>query len=208
MTGRPAQSSRTRRTWVLVVEIMGVLGGVATIIALVLQLPPFASGSSQSAGSPAPGPGPTTPVTPTSGPTTPGPTTPSPTRSEPSITRHLVDLVPDSGGGYVQRVGARALRMQCGTGNSDDRFRDVVYVVPPAESYRSFATTVAAAGPSGTRVQAILILDNAGSTSVTVPTGRTAPLTATTADIRKVTLRILCDSREDVATFTDPGLAG
>lgn len=67
--------------------------------------------------------------------------------------RYLVDLPPDSGGGSVRRSGERSLRMPCGTGESDDRFREVAYAIPPAPGYRAFRTTVAAAvsGTPGSR---------------------------------------------------------
>lgn len=183
------------RWWLtLAVEIATVLGLVVAVISLVLanrgsgNTPPVAAPTTTSA---AP-----VPTAPTAGP------------SAATDTRYLTDLATDSGGGNVQRVGSHSLRMACGTGDSDDRFREVSYVLPPAVDYRSFSSAVSAAGASDTRIQALLLIDNQQVTGPLVPTGSTQPLIWSGGRAGRVTLRIVCDAGATAATFTDPLLMG
>ena len=196
VSARKPRGSRWRLT--LAAEIATILGLVVAIIALVLSqrhdddsgtaAPPAASRSTTNP--PPPGP--------------PTPTTPAPT----GALRYLTDLTPDSGAGFVQRVDAHSLRMMCGTGESGDRFREVGYSVPAAGSYRSFRTVISAAGPRDTQIRAQLFVDNQEIQAPVVTAGSSAPLAWTGEHAGRLRLRITCDQQADVATFTDPALAG
>lgn len=199
-TGVSPRKPRTARWWLtLAVEIATILGLVVAIVALVLgqrhddsgtAAPPTASQSTTNQVPPGPGP--------------PTPTTPAPT----GTLRYLTDLTPDSGAGFVQRVGAHSLRMMCGSGESGDRFREVSYSVPPAVPSRSFRSVISAAGPRDTRIQALLFVDDQQVQGPVVTTGSSAPLAWTGEHAGRLRLRILCDQETAVATFTDPALAG
>jgi hypothetical protein len=208
-TGVSATTKRGRRWWLLAVEIATVVGVLIGAAALLLDHSPFGSsggGSTAAASGNATTPAPTAPSP--SSPSPSGPPTPSGPASAQAAQRYLTDLVPDSGGGNVQRIGPRSLRMACGSGDSDDRFREVSYLVPPAEHYRSFGTVVAAAGARGTRIQAILMFDGLSATEpVTIAAGGSQPLRAGGHQVQRLTLRIVCDPGATAATFSDPGLS-
>lgn len=185
----------------MTVEIATVVGVLVAAAAFLLDHPLF--GGSGAAG-------PTTSsaaVRPTTAGTGGGPT-PASGRPSASPVRYLTDLEPDSGGGFVQRVGSHSLRMACGSGDSDDRQREVSYIVPPALTYRSFASGISAAGLRDTRIKAVLLIDQQQIAAPVVTTGSSAQLTWSGQRAGLVTLQIICDPGATAATFVDPGLSG
>lgn len=180
-----------------------MLGLLVALVGLVLDHNPFGGGSEPALTAAAP----TTTQRPPAPTTTTATTTTPPPPSAPAV-RYLTGLAPDTGGGNVQRVGAHSLRMACGTGESDDKYREVSYLVPPAADHRSFASGVSAAGARDTRIQAQLILDAQSVRSVVVTAGASLPLTWTGPRPERLTLRIVCDPGATAATFTDPALSG
>jgi hypothetical protein len=193
---------RNWRSAEVVGTVIGIVAVLVALVALLLDHPPFGS---RGEAAPQPGPGPTTP---TSGPAPEPPTTSGPTTSGGPPRRYLTDLTPDSGGGYVQRVGSHSLRMACGSGDSDDRQREVSYVLPPAVTYRSFSSGVGAAGSRDTRIQTVLLVDQRQVAAPVLPTGSSTRLTWSGQSAGQLTLRIICDPGATTATFTDPALSG
>jgi hypothetical protein len=119
--------------------------------------------------------------------------------------RFLTDLRPDTGGGNVQRTGAHSLLMQCASGESDDRYREVSYVVPPV-SYRSFTTTAAATGERDTRMQVLLLIDGRLATDPVLLTGTRTQVRWTGDGATRLTLRLICDPGAVAVTFIDPSV--
>jgi hypothetical protein len=196
---------RGLRWWLtLAVEVATVLALVVAVVALLLDHSPFGgrSGGTSPGAAGTSGPNPVRTSEPGRGPTS---AAAQPTAAS---TRYLTDLATDSGGGNVQRVGSHSLRMACGSGDSDDRFREVSYVLPPAVTYRSFTSTVSAAGARDTRIQALLLIDDQQVTAPLVPTGSKETLAWSGERAGRVTLRIVCDAGATTATFTDPLLSG
>lgn len=194
------RARRGPRWWLkLTVEVATIVGVLVAAAALLLDHPPFGGSgagapATSSTGVRSPGTGPGGPAGPSIQPSTP--------------THYLTDLEPDSGGGFVQRVGSHSLRMACGSGDSDDRQREVSYVVPPALTSRTFASGVSAAGLQDTRIKAVLLIDQREIEGPIVTTGSTARLTWSGERAGQVTLRIVCDPGATAATFVDPGLSG
>ena len=108
----------------------------------------------------------------------------------------------------MQRVGSHSLRMACGSGDSDDRFREVSYVLPPAVTYRSLTSTVSAAGARDTPDPGTVVDRRQQVTAPLVPTGSKQALAWSGERAGRVTLRIVCDAGATAATFTDPLLSG
>jgi len=193
---------RGARWWLtLTVEIATVVGVLFAAATFLLDHTLF--GGSGVAGSTTSSPD---VIAPTAG--AGGGPTPASGPSSASPVRYLTDLEPDSGGGFVQRIGSHSLRMACGSGDSDDRQREVSYIVPPALTYRSFTSGVSAAGLRDTRIKAVLLVDQQEIAAPVVTTGSSAQLTWSGARAGQVTLRIICDPGATAATFTEPGLSG
>ena len=98
--------------------------------------------------------------------------------------------------------------MACGSGDSDDRQREVSYVVPPALTSRSFTSGISAAGLQNTRIKAVLLVDQREIEDPIVTTGSTARLSWSGDQAGQVTLQIVCDPGATAATFVDPSLSG
>ena len=133
------------------------------------------------------------------GPTSPGSAPPAATA------RYLTELTPAAGAGEVQRVGARSLVMRCGSGEGDDRHREVTYDLPRT-GYREFRTAVRTAGERETRVQVTVLVDRTVAAQPILVAGDTRQLTADVAGAARLSLRITCDPGAGPATFADPGL--
>lgn len=198
-TPAPPWPVRPRRTWTrhrvelatLAVALVGVL------VALGAWLLPRDPGRTPAGPGPTAGPAPTVPGTdPATGTTQPAPDGPP---------RYLVELTPAVGGGTVQRTGDRSLVMACGTGESDDRQREVTYDLPRT-GYRTFRTTARPAGQRDTRLQVTVIVDGTVATRPVLTAGAVRELAADVAGASRLTLRITCDPGAGPATFTDPGL--
>lgn len=182
--------------WRRAAELAAVVAALAAIVFGLLELRPE------------PTPGSAAPPT-----TSPRSTGPGGGTTGPSLTtqpagrpdRYLTELTPAVGGSLVQRVGANSLRMSCGTGESDDREREVTYDIPRS-GYRSFGTAAAVSGERETRVQVFVLVDNRVVTEPVVTAGGTQRLTWTGDGLVRLTLRIACEPGATRVTFTDPGL--
>lgn len=138
--------------------------------------------------------------------------TPNPSLTSTSYERHLAELPLTQGGGVVTVIGGRDLSMPCGSGQSDDSYRQIEYELPG--SYTSFTTRATAGGKSDPEAKigvevfvrarqersdrtpraGLIVLQAAGS----------GPLTADITNARAILLRITCSVSTLTVTFTDP----
>lgn len=138
--------------------------------------------------------------------------TPNPSLTSASYERHLAELPLTQGGGVVTVIGGRDLSMPCGSGQSDDSYRQIEYELPG--SYTSFTTRATAGGKSDPEAKigvevfvrarqersdrtpraGLIVLQAAGS----------GPLTADITNARAILLRITCSVSTLTVTFTDP----
>lgn len=204
--GRTAPDRPRRRSrWPVVAAIPAVLALLVLGLVLLPNRPDGPSGPDALGTTAAAATGSrTTPPTATAPATTAPATTAPATTGAAAPGRFLTELTPDAGGGNVQRTGAHSLRMPCGSGESDDRFREVAYVAPAG--YRSFSATVAVAGPRETEVQVLVLVDGQVVDDPVLTTGATAPLRWTGERLGRLALRTICGSPASRVTFTDPGL--
>lgn len=135
------------------------------------------------------------------------PATATPTGTAARSVRYLTELVPSAGGGFVRRVGAHSLIMECGTGESDDRDREVSYDVPPT-GYRAFGTVARPTGQRETRVQVTVLVAGGVVTAPVLTAGSGAELAAPLDGPLRLTLRLTCDAGAKSVTFVDPALTG
>lgn len=148
---------------------------------------------------------------PTAAPTTvaPVPSPPGPAQSSGAPAgphRFLTELVPFSGGSSVQRTGAHSLIMRCGTGESDDREREIVYDIPPS-GYQQLRTTARPTGQRETRIQVSVLVDGVVKDAPVLAAGSARLLSVPVAGASRVTLRITCDVGAASTTFLDPELS-
>ena len=193
----PRQRPDREKRWLRTTQLAGIIGTLLAVAGLVVGFLAWRS----------PVAPPTHPAsTATSAPVSPPPETSRGGESgSPAAGRFLTDLPPDTGGGYVQRTGAHSLLMKCGTGESDDRQRDVSYLVPQV-SYRSFSTTAAASGERETRVRVLLFIDDRVVADHVLLTGGRTPVTWSGEEASRLTLELICDPGARAVTFIDPVL--
>ena len=140
------------------------------------------------------------------------PTNPSnPTQTTAPNERHLAELPLAQGGGAVQ-VSGRDLSMPCGSGQSDDQYRQIVYELPGP--YTSFTTDATAKGKADVEASVgvqVFVRARQEKSDRTLEARRIAltantsqPLTADVADARAILLRITCSASTLNVTFTDP----
>lgn len=176
------------------------VAAVGVVVAILAWLIPMdEDGTPSSAGSTS------TPTPPAPAPPTTTGGTPTPTTQPPATVRYLTELVPATGGGFVQRVGAHSLIMKCGTGESDDRFREVEYDIPRT-GYRSFRTVARPTGRRETRIGVTLFVDGVVRVDSVSTAGGTGTLSAGIDGAARLTLRITCDPGAASTTFVDPAL--
>lgn len=182
------------------------LAAAGVLVAIGAWLWPVDPGSS-----PAPTAAPTT-VAPVPSPPGPAPSSGAPSPGDPSSGapagphRFLTELVPFSGGSSVQRTGEHSLIMRCGTGESDDRDREVVYDIPPS-GYQQLRTTARPTGRRETRVQVSVLVDGVVKDAPVLAAGSARLLSVPVAGASRVTLRITCDVGAASTTFVDPELS-
>ncbi len=102
--------------------------------------------------------------------------------------------------------------MPCGSGQSDDRYRQIEYELPGP--YTSFTTSVTARGKADVEAQVgvqVFVRARQDRSDRTPEVGRTVlhpngsePLTADITDARAILLRITCSTSALTVTFTDP----
>ena len=141
---------------------------------------------------------------PTSGPNPPGAGAPN--------ERHLAELPLAQGGGAVRVVGTKNLSMPCGSGQSDDRYRQIEYELPGP--YASFTTRATAGGTAdveasvGVEVFVRARQERSDRTlkvgTIVLQANGSEPLTADITNARAVLLRITCSVSTLSVTFTDP----
>jgi hypothetical protein len=137
---------------------------------------------------------------------------PNPSGTSALSERHLAELPFAQGGGAVTVVNGRDLSMPCGSGQSDDRYRQIEYELPGP--YTSFTTSVTARGKADVEAQVgvqVFVRARQDRSDRTPEVGRTVlhpngsePLTADITDARAILLRITCSTSALTVTFTDP----
>jgi hypothetical protein len=126
--------------------------------------------------------------------------------------RHLADLPLAKGGGVVKIIDRRDLSMPCGSGQSDDRYREIEYELPGP--YTSFITQAGAVGRAdaeasvGVQIFIRARQDRSDRTlevgSIRVQANGSETLAADITNARAILLRITCSTSTLTATFTDP----
>jgi hypothetical protein len=199
-------SKKSSRRWPRadVIAAVGVLVAIVGILVPVLDVRlPVGGGGRSDESAPA--------AAPTTSTTTPD----AHQTSEPPVLadeRRLTTLKPAEGAGLIKEVPPRDLEIPCGTNQSDDRSRQVVYQLPAA--YQRFAATATATGPADPEslVQVSVFVHDRYDRSdrerqVARETGRLTerlPLAADIAGARALTIHIQCQSPAMVVRFADP----
>ena len=126
--------------------------------------------------------------------------------------RHLAELPLAQGGGSVSVVDGRDLSMPCGSGQSDDRYRQIEYELPGP--YTSFTTRATARGKADVEasvgVQVFVRARHERSDRTlegfrtVLKTNGAEPITADITNARAILLRITCSASTLTVTFTDP----
>lgn len=142
----------------------------------------------------------------------PASASPNPSGTSALSERHLAELPFAQGGGAVSVVNGRDLSMPCGSGQSDDRYRQIEYELPGP--YTSFTTSVTTRGKADVEAQVgvqVFVRARQDRSDRTPEVGRTVlhpngsePLTADITDARAILLRITCSTSALTVTFTDP----
>jgi hypothetical protein len=192
------------RNWTKFGVIATAIGAVATVVALLVFVIPTRDGRDEAARDASPGTAETTQK--------PTGTPASTTRPIASNERHLAELPLAQGGGAVRVVDGRDLSMPCGSGQSDDRYREIEYQLPGA--YTSFTTQATAGGKADpeasigievfvrTRQERSDRIPRPGA--IAIKTSTSAPLTADITDATALSLRITCSASTLNVRFTDP----
>jgi hypothetical protein len=195
------KKSKKESGWTKVSVICAVLGALAAVAAFLLPTPvtnlfhldvdkpTLSAKSSQN---------------PTGAPNTPG----TDARNE----RHLAELPLAQGGGTVSVVRGRDLSMPCGSGQSDDQYRQIEYELPGP--YASFTTRATAAGKADEEASVgvqVFVRARQERSDRVLEAGRivlqpngSEPLTADITNARAILLRITCSVSSLNVTFTDP----
>ena len=126
--------------------------------------------------------------------------------------RHLAELPLAQGGGSVSVVDGRDLAMPCGSGQSDDRYRQIEYELPGP--YTSFTTLATARGKADVEARVgvqVFVRARQERSDRTLESGRTVlktdgsePITADITNARAILLRITCSTSTLTVTLTDP----
>jgi len=126
--------------------------------------------------------------------------------------RYLAELAPLEGAGAVRVVPPYGLDMPCGTNQSDDKLREVVYRLPG--NYRQVvveATPTGKADRESLTELSIYVHDRYDRADRerqaalrTVPLGTTVRLQAEISGARTLTIRIRCQSPSVAVRFADP----
>jgi hypothetical protein len=137
---------------------------------------------------------------------------PSPSRASAPNERHLAELQLAQGGGAVNVIDGRDLSMPCGSGQSDDRFRQIEYELPGP--YTSFTTRATGSGKADLEASVgvqVFVRARQEISDRTLEAGRVVlrgngsePLTADIAHARAILLRITCSVPTLNVSFTDP----
>jgi hypothetical protein len=145
--------------------------------------------------------------------TTQNPTgVPNPTSTGASNERHLAELPLAQGGGAVTIIGERDLSMPCGSGQSDDRYRQIEYELPgPYTSFTTRATAGGRADPEAKIGVEVFVRARQERSDRTLRVGMivlqangSGPLTADITNARAVLLRTTCSVSTLTITLTDP----
>jgi hypothetical protein len=129
--------------------------------------------------------------------------------------RHLAELPLAQGGGAVTVIDGRDLSVPCGSGQSDDLYRQIEYELPGP--YASFATRATVSGKADVEASVgvqVFVRARQERSNRTLEAGRVVlqgngsePVTADIAQARAILLRITCSVPTLNVTFTDPRIA-
>jgi hypothetical protein len=200
-TKEPKGKSKKESGWTKISVIFGVLAALTAVAAFLLPTPAInllhlnvdkATPSTK------------TSQNPTSAPNSPGTGQPN--------ERHVAELPLAQGGGAVSVVGGTDLSMPCGSGQSDDQYRQIEYVLPAA--YASFTTRATAMGKADEEarvgIQVFIRARQERSDRVLevrridLQANGSESLTADITNARAILLRITCSASTLSVTFTDP----
>jgi hypothetical protein len=180
-----------------------IVGGLAALAAFLVFVIPTRDGRDEADRHRSPGPAQATQNATT--------TPPSTTETIAPKERHLAELPLAQGGGVVE-VAGRDLRMPCGSGQSDDRYREIEYELPGA--YTSFTTQATAAGKADpeARIGIEVFVRTRQERSDRIPrpaaivvqANTSAPLTADITNAETLLLRLTCSTSTLNVTFMDP----
>ena len=194
------ESNKKESGWTRAGAVAGLLGAAAAAAVFIL---PTRDGRDQTARD-NPTPSTATRQNPTG--------TPNPSRTGASNERHLAELPLTQGGGAVRVIGGRDLSMPCGSGQSDDGYRQIEYELP--SPYTSFTTRGTASGRAdpeakvGVEVFVRARQERSDRTprvgTIVLQADESKPLTADITDARAILLRITCSISTLTVTFTDP----
>jgi hypothetical protein len=129
-------------------------------------------------------------------------------------TRYLAELVPSEGIDAVRKVPPHSLDMPCGTGQSDDRFRELKYQLPGRYRELTLVATASGTVDPETMTNVQVIADDRFDqqdrqrtvAQRTFPLGSRQTLTADITGVDTLTLHIECDEPEVTVRFEDPRL--
>jgi hypothetical protein len=184
-------------------EVAGIGGALAAVLALAVFFIPTQDGREEAARYRSPGTAQTTQNS---------TSTPNPSGTIATNERRLAELPLTQGGGVVKVIDGTNLSMPCGSGQSDDQFRQIEFELPGP--YASFTTQVTAAGKADKETSVgvqVFVRARQERSDRTLEAARVVlapkgsdPLTADITNARALLLRITCSVSTLSVTFTDP----
>jgi hypothetical protein len=193
---------KTESIWTKVGVIAGVVGAVVAVVAFFVTFPPVHLRPSEDKES-------TRPAV-TARNSTSAPSSPSGTIAPNE--RHLAELPLAQGGGAVRVIDGRDLSMPCGSGQSDDRYRQIEYELPgPYTSFQTHATIGGKADEEASVGVQVFIRARQERSDRILEAGKAVllargsePVTVDMTNARAILLRITCSANTLTVTFTDP----
>jgi len=205
-----ASPRRRKSRLTLLAEVTGILAAVTGVMGFFIMTIPMLFGGDDNNPAPEPG-GLASSVAATSAPAEPT----GPTAQEASVV-YLTDLIPAIGAGNLTELPrelrgrpeyARSLVIQCPSGNTNDRHRDIGYDL--RGRFIQFETTVRpysleSTGPVLGLTQVDVYGEAQELASEIVEVGAVMHLTVDIEDVNRFTLRITCEDPDDIVILTDP----
>jgi hypothetical protein len=119
-------------------------------------------------------------------------------------------MPPTTGGAYVQtrgKVGQHAMLIECGTGESDDPFREVMWDL--VGDYARFAATATVSGQADprARVEVQVLANDVLADKNVLTLGQSASLNVPLFGVHRIALRVICEYPTMKVTFSDATLA-
>jgi hypothetical protein len=202
---RDRRWSRRAEVATVIGTLVGIAGLVVALLAWLDPTTPPAPGSAASPSAPA-ARAPTGSPAPGSAPPGGGGTTSAGTE-----VRYLAALSPATGGAYVQTGGTGGqygMVIHCGTGESDDQYREVAWDL--VGGYARFTATATASGQADAkaRVGVQVFTDDVQAANPLLTLGQSASLDVQIAGVHRIALRVTCELPSMAVTFADATLAG